>query len=44
MLIISMALEAVAVLAELVEVVLLEGDDVIESARLAELDNRLMEG
>ena len=41
MLIISKAVEAAATLAELVEVVLLEGDDVMESARLAELDNGL---
>jgi hypothetical protein len=44
-LIISMAVEEVAALAELVEVVLveaLEGDDEIECARLAELDNGLL--
>jgi hypothetical protein len=45
MLIISMAIEEVAALAELVEVVLveaLEEEDVIEWARLAELDNGLV--
>jgi hypothetical protein len=45
MLIISMAIEEVAALAELVEVVLveaLEEEDVIECARLAELDNGLL--
>lgn len=46
MLIISMAVEEVATLAELVEVVLVEAlegdDDVIERDRLAELDNGLL--
>jgi hypothetical protein len=40
-LIIFTAVGAAAALTELVEGVLLEGDDVIESARLAELDNGL---
>jgi hypothetical protein len=41
MLIISIAIEVVAMLVELVKVVLLKGDDVINSTRLVELNNKL---